>query len=92
MQLSMMENRNFINEFAERTAKTANLREVEILYRMLNFLTDVTEKSRNNIHLTETERHCLFRSLLETKQAIIKELSKKPDMFRIFLTKRHLPS
>ena len=86
-----MNNRDIINDFANKTVNEAPIQEVDTLYRMLNFLTDITETSRNSMHITENERHCLFRSLLETKQAIVKSISNDQKKLEIFLKGIHLP-
>ena len=86
-----MNNQNIIDEFASKTVKEASTQEIDVLYRMLNFLTDITETSRNSMHVTEIERHCLFRSLLEMKQAIVKNISKDHKKFNTFLKGIHLP-
>ena len=86
-----MSNRNTINEFANKAVRDASPNEIDILYRMINFLCDITERSREVIHITDRERHHLFRSLIETKQAIIKSINKDPAKFNAFLNKMHLP-
>ena len=86
-----MSNRNTINEFANKAVRDASPNEIDIVYRMINLLCDVTERPREVIHITDRERHHLFRSLVETKQAIIKSINTDPVKFNAFLNRMHLP-
>ena len=85
-----MDTSSAINEFASNAVKNTPPNQIDTLYRMINFLCDVTERTRENVHINDRERHYLFRSLIETKQSLIKNISRDQKKYDTFLKQFHL--
>ena len=64
--------------------------EIQTLYRVYNYLLQITEHPIGNVHLSENEIKLLHKMFLETKINIVKAIHVSQNKMNAFLSQKHI--
>ena len=79
-----------INLHIKETTEEADTNELEILYRIYNFLIQVTNPNTNTIHLSKEEIKQLNTSFTQVKITLVKSINEHPNKMKDFLSLSHI--
>ena len=77
-----------IENLAQILVDSNNFTELETVYRYLTYMIQCTGEQKDNMHISQNERHLLYRSLIEVKQSMMKSLYKSDIKFENFMDLR----
>ena len=85
-----MDTSNNISEIIDNTVGQLEINELMLLYRIHNYLIQITERPPQSIFITNEQAKSLHLMFLQTKQALVKCIYKDSNKMEILLSTQHI--
>ena len=85
-----MSDQTALSNFVGKTINNLTWDELMLLYRMYNYLIQITEEPPKNVYLSYNQAILLHRMFISTKQSLVKSINQQPKKMNDFISTIHI--